>query len=96
LAGLAQFGARQSNLRYTPRERPVMEQRLRCRLAAASRAAAAIRPAPFALFRPGLRIAISSLSSARRRRISRYLERRFSRMSMLVLAMAYPIYGTES
>src|ERR1700693_245894 len=25
------------NLRYTPRERPVMEQRLRCRLAAASR-----------------------------------------------------------
>src|SRR5277367_3482407 len=25
------------NLRYTPRERPVMEQRLRCRVAAASR-----------------------------------------------------------
>src|ERR1700734_3046827 len=81
------------NLRYTPRERPVIEQRLRCRLLPASRGcccsstcAAARSSAPVFGSR------ISSLSSARRLAyLLATLTRRFSRMSMFVLAMGYTL-----
>src|SRR5579863_9887033 len=81
------------NLRYTPRERPVIEQRLRCRDAAASRgwrcssACAASRPSA-----PVFGSRISSLSSARRAAyFFAILRRFFSRMSMFVLAMSYTL-----
>src|SRR5580658_2662141 len=86
------------NLRYTPRERPVMAQRERWRLLEASRgcccraACAAARCSGVDL---GLRI--SSFSCAR---LVAYffatLARRCSRMIMLVLAIAFPICGTGS
>src|SRR5580692_3262189 len=79
------------NLRYTPRDRPVMEQRLRCRLAAASRGCCCNSTCAFSRSSaPVFGSRISSLSSARRAAyFFATLRRRFSRMSMLVLAMAY-------
>src|SRR5437762_13936494 len=85
------FTLERPNLRYTPRERPVMAQRLRCREALASRgcvcscACAATRCSGELL---GLRI--SSLSLAR---LAAYFftipARRFSRSTMLVFAIDF-------
>src|SRR5476649_328855 len=79
------------NLRYTPRERPVIEQRLRCRVAPASRGCscsstcAATRSSA-----PVFGSRICSLSSARRLAyFFATLRRFFSRMSIFVLAMGY-------
>src|SRR5438552_15394607 len=79
------------NLRYTPRERPVMAQRLRCRLLEASRgcccssAVAAARSSD-----PVFGSRISSFSAARRLAyFFAILRRFFSRMSMFVFAMGY-------
>src|ERR1700731_4159864 len=79
------------NLRYTPRDRPVMEQRLRWRLLEASRGwrcSSAVEAARSSA--PVFGSRISSFSAARRLADFFSVFRRFfSRMSMFVFAMGY-------
>ncbi len=87
------------NLRYTPRERPVIAQRLRWRVGLASRGSACkLGLRGSALLGRGLRAAdqFLQLRAPGARTSSRSAARRFSRSTMLVLAIAVSLVRVTS